>query len=222
MEFEELKQGELGRTFDLGPLRSCCKAIYGGVAWPGKREGFGVVIAMNHVYAPGAYEVCLLDEFESFDLRELVRQCGTRDFKYMPDKWIGDWQHGAANRFISELNESRQRREHRVFSPIEPWELLEMRPLYPYILGEVKRFLTPDRRQLFLPDDSNAFAYLGGIQPDEVAELELGAYPAIEALAFAVVEMLRDEKDVIVPEPIRSPYDNNILTRGLRRGRRKH
>jgi hypothetical protein len=37
--------------------------------------------------------------------------------------------------------------------------------------------------------DSRVRDYLGQIGPDEETELELGEYPAIEALAFAVLEM---------------------------------
>ncbi len=37
--------------------------------------------------------------------------------------------------------------------------------------------------------DSKTKDYLGEIEPSEVVTLELGDYPAIEALAFAVIEM---------------------------------
>lgn len=39
--------------------------------------------------------------------------------------------------------------------------------------------------------DSKTKNYFGEIEPNEVVTLELGDYPAIEALAFAVIEMRR-------------------------------
>jgi len=189
--WEEVKKAELGQSFDIGELKHCCKAVYGGVSWPGKRPGFAVVVAMNHAPSSDTHEICLLAESESMSLREVVRQCGVLDFKYEPKTWIGDGKYGAATRFIDEINENRRERKQRIFSPYEPFELLEMKPLYPYILDEIKRLLAQDRRQLFLPGDSKIPNYLSEIEPGEIAELELGAYPAIEALAFAVVELER-------------------------------
>jgi hypothetical protein len=66
--------------------------------------------------------------------------------------------------------------------------LLDMNHLYQHILSKLKSLLDKDRRQLFLKD-SAVVNYLGSIEPTDVVDLELGDYPAIEALAFAVVEM---------------------------------
>ena len=55
-------------------------------------------------YHMGNHDVYLLDEFESFDMRQLVRQCGVLDFKYAPDRWVGDYHNDAASLFIDEMN----------------------------------------------------------------------------------------------------------------------
>jgi len=221
--WEDLKNATLGQTFDIRGLEYCCRAVYASVVWPGKREGGAVVVAMNHAPPLARNEVCLLAEVESFSVRDLVRHCGALDSKYSPKIWIGDGQYGPANRFTQEMNENLVKRGRQPFSPIEPFELLEMKPLYPYILDEIKRLLAPDRRQLFLPDESKILSYLSGIESEDITELELGAYPLIEALAFAVIEMMRDEKDVKVVDPNHKPWDNNTLTRGFKIGnRRRH
>ncbi len=211
MLWEDLKEAKLGQTFDLGKLQSCCRAIYIGSSWPGKRPGFVVALAS------GIDEICLLDELESWSLRELVMQCGVFDLKYEPKRWVCDWENKAAARFIDEMSVGRERREHEMFGPTEPFELLEMKPLYPYILDEIERLLTPDRRQLFLPDNSKILSYLSEIKPGDIGELELGAYPAIEALAFAVLEMRQDERDVIVQNPNHSCWNDNLFKRGRQR-----
>ena len=133
----------------------------------------------------------MLDEYESFSARELVRQCGVLDFKYMPKRWVGDREYGAAIPFIDEMNDDRHKREQELFSFSRPFELLEMNPLYPYILDEIKRLIRQDHRRLFLPENSKVLSYLSNVVSDEIYEYEIGDYPAVEALAFAVIEILR-------------------------------
>ena len=66
--------------------------------------------------------------------------------------------------------------------------MLSMERPYSYIIPQIKDLIREDRRQLYLKD-SKIINYLGGIQAAEIADLELGDFPAIEALAFAVIEM---------------------------------
>jgi len=190
LTWEEVEKAELGRTFDIKALNRCCKAIYGGVSWPGKRPGFAVVVAMNNIRHIDNHDVCLLDEFESFDIRELVRQCSVLDFKYLPSQWIGDWENDAAWPFIQEMNNGLQaeNRTHRRQLSLGWTPMFDMEQFYPYILAEIRRLLASDHRQLFLKD-SKIRGYLSEIHGDEIADLERGVYPAIEALAYAVIEM---------------------------------
>jgi len=51
---------------------------------------------------------------------------------------------------------------------------------------------------LFLKD-SKTKNYLGEIEPSEVVTLELGDYPAVEALAFAVIEMRKYGRQINLP-----------------------
>jgi hypothetical protein len=214
-KWDALKQTDLGEELaieDMKDLKRESRAIYGGVSWPAKRPGFAVVLAMHPEKRFDNYEVCLLDEFESFDMRELVRQCGVLDFKYRPKMWIGDNKNGAADIFIRQMNDERQRsddrRKRRQFS-VSRTPTLETEPLYGYILPELKDLLKEQRRQLFLRN-SKILDYLSTIEQGEVAALEPGDYPAIEALAFAVLEMrsLDDDDDGFsMPDHYGQTYD---------------
>ena len=188
IQFEDLKKAKLGLTFEKHDLANsyCCKGVYGAVAFPGKRPGYAVVVAMDPAERFGSHDVCLLAEFESFRMRDLVRQCGALDFKYSPKSWIGDWKNDAGSRFIQEMN-FEQEKQRRQFS-LTSTPMLEMEHLYQYALDELKRLLDKDRRQLFLKT-SKILNYLSEIEESETAALELGDYPAIEAIAFAVIEM---------------------------------
>jgi len=205
LEWKDVKEAELGQTFEIKELKNCCKAVYGGVSFPGRRPGFAVVVAMNHARHFESHDVVLLDEVESFDIRELVRQCVVLDFKYAPNEWIGDWKNDAASPFIQEMNDERTKGHQREFSLIST-PLLEMEQLYPYILAEIKRLLT-DPKQLYLKE-SKVANYLSGIEPGEVVDLQQGDFPAVEALAFGVLEIRQHEDfdNSPGPKPV-DPWD---------------
>ena len=188
LQFDDLKEAELGFVPDnRWDVNRASRAIYGGVSWPGKHPGFAVVVAMDKHRRLKSYDVCLLAEYESVDVRDLVRQAGgVLDYTYEPTRWIGDWKNDAADKFIRELNKERTEQETKFSPTLTP--MLEMENLYPFMLNELKKLLDKDRRQLFLKD-SKILNYMR-IDPDEdISALKLGDYPAIEALCFAVFSM---------------------------------
>lgn len=173
-------------------LSNQCKVIYGGVAWPGKQPGFAVIVAMVYEQHLDSHDIYLLEEYESFDTRELVRQCGAMDTRYKPAMRIGDNRNNAADRLINEMADelkspTKSMVTRRSFY-VCPTTMTEMNQLYAYMLPKLKRLLEPERRVLFLKD-SKVLTYLIAIEESEIADLQFGAYPAIEALAFAVIEM---------------------------------
>jgi hypothetical protein len=183
---QDIKTGSLNYPYTSTDLLNGCKVIYGGVAWPGKRPGFAVIVAMAWEKHFDSHDIYLLEEYESFDTRELVRQCGVMDARYKPAMWIGDNRNDAADRLIREIADELQspatstvlRRSFYVC----PTLMTEMSQLYAYILPHLKRLLDPERRVLFLKD-SKVLSYLASIEETEVADLEFGEHPAIEALA---------------------------------------
>jgi len=198
-EWQNIRVSELGHTFADWQLEYQCKSIFGGVSVPGSNPGFAVVIAMGKEERFAGHDMCLLDEFESFDLRELIQKCRAFDLKYAPKMWIGDDKNSAADRFITEMNTSSKGR-----FGLTSTAMLDMEDLYSYIIPQIKDLIREDRRRLYLKD-SKVVNYLGGIQAGEIAELEPGDYPAIEALAFAAIEMRdRDGKGLMTKEQWRA------------------
>jgi len=196
LQYNDLKEAELGYTHKIRwEVNKACKAIFGGVSWPGKRPGYAVVVAMDLHRRFDSYEVCVLAEYESPSIRELVRQCDVLDYTYEPKKWIGDWKNDAADKFIRELNSEKTKQEHKFSVNLTP--MLEMENLYPYMLDELKRLLDVKRRMLYLKD-AKVINYLSEIGPDiDIPSLNLGEYPAIEATCFAVLSMLIEQKNLI-------------------------
>lgn len=191
----DIKTSELGTDYLGYELRNQAKAIYGAVAMPGRNPGFAVVVAMDFEDHFESHDIYLLDEFESFDLRELIHRCGVLDYKYRPSIWIGDALNESADKFIYEMNTENRLRilkdnpqaRVRNFGLVTTL-MLEMDQLYSYVLPELRILLKEEGRMLFLKDSLTA-VYLSGIEPSGIAELHQGEYPAIEALAFAVLEM---------------------------------
>jgi len=219
---QDIKTTKLNYPLSDLELTNQCKVVYGGVAWPGKQPGFAVIIAMMYEKHLDSHDIYLLEEYESFDTRELVRQCGAMDARYKPAMWIGDNRNNAADKLINEmaselqspatpvLPKSRQRpwvarRSFCVF----PTMMTEMNQLYSYMLPHLKRLLDPGRRVLYLKD-SKVLSYLSAIEESGIADLKFGAYPAIEALAFAVIEM-RSHYPAGRPEEENSGDDENDL-----------
>ena len=196
LQYNDLKEADLGYTHEVRwEMNKCCKAIFGGVSWPGKRPGYAVVVAMDLHRRFDSYEVCVLAEYESPSVRELVRQCDILDYTYEPKKWIGDWKNDAADKFIRELNSEKTKQVPKFRVNLTP--MLEMENLYPYMLDELKRLLRKDKRMLYLKD-AKVVNYLSEIGPDiDIPSLKLGEYPAIEATCFAVLSMLIEQKNLI-------------------------
>jgi hypothetical protein len=188
LTFDGLKKAKLGFVPEnRWDANKASKAVFGGVSWPGKRPGFAVVVAMDKHRRFESYDVCLLAEYESSSVRQLVRQSGgVLDYQYEPIQWVGDWKNDAADKFIREMNAERTKQETK-FSPILT-PILEMEWPYPFMLDELKRLLAEKRRALFLKD-SAIINYLSEIAFEDIADLKLGDYPAIEALCFAVFSM---------------------------------
>jgi hypothetical protein len=190
----KLETAELGHQFTHREMTDQCLAVWGGVAWPGKRPGFAVVIGMDHKPHFDSHDIFLLDEYESFDMRQLIRQCGVLNIKYLPHRWIGDYKNDAASRFVEEMNREYEQKNRNGYTKhmerfdLNPTLMLEMESLYAFILLQIKDLLAPERRMLFLKG-SKIVNYLSVIEESEIAELEPGEYPAIEALAFAVIEL---------------------------------
>ncbi len=187
LTWEQLKKAKLGQSFELEDLKNCCMRTCGGIAFPNKRPGFVVVVGMRYDNT-----LCLFDECESYDTREIVQQSGLLDSKYEPDIWVGDTENACAAEFINEMNKEEGRAGRRFDLSGIDVSLRDMETLYPYILGKLKELRDPKCRRLELKD-SNILSYMGSIEQSEVASLERGDYPALEVLIYAVFELLQNQ-----------------------------
>jgi hypothetical protein len=173
--------------------------IAGGVSYPGKRPGFAIIAGLRTIDRGEHCEVYVLDEFESVDLRKLLHWCHATGSRYNiardPDqffRWAGDGKRAAAGRIVGEIDDENSRQPHRDTLSICGSTLLDSGvKFYAYIPSIIK-----DRREQSHPSlftrGSPVEKYLNSIQSDHPADLRLGDYPAMEALAF-VDTLLRQQ-----------------------------
>jgi hypothetical protein len=184
-----IETAPLGHTFTDRELETQCRIIVGGIAWPGKRPGYGVILARDaREFWPGGHLI-LLDEVESWDLGDLIRRCLALGIKHKPRHWYGDHQNAAAGRFLLNHRTTGQLKDFHIL----PSSVLDMPQAYPYMLATLKGLLHEDSRRLFLKG-SKILADLGAIVPEDVPFMQIGEYPAIEALSFAVAELADDAR----------------------------
>ena len=135
------------------------------------------------------------------------------DFKPYPYRWFGNNKNDAACKFLYEMNRKNRERLSLGGSPI-----LDMKNLYQLMLDKLGEFLRTDEKWRFLKE-SKVKNYLSSIESSEISGMELGEYPAIEAVAMAAIELQNTAariRRLCNQGPPKSPYDNNLLTRGLK------
>lgn len=177
------------------------KKIFGAVAWPGKRAGFAVIIGQRAEWSGACV---LLDETEAADIRQLVRACGGLDYFYRPDGWYGDSENRAACEFIREMNQE-NRQQHNIGRTdfvLRRSRILDIKNVFDFVYPTLKKMLAKGSLTL---KDSKLTEYMLQVQASDLPAIDFGDYPAVEALAFAVLELERNRDSK--PKPTHA--DNN-------------
>ena len=189
--YEEIRRNDpqytpLGYTFSPEKMDYWIKTVFGAVAFPGKNPGFIAVAGMSkRPEIAGKHVIYLLDEYESYDMRRLIRQVGVLNQKYKPYRWVGDSRNTAVDRFRREMNE-----ENSTKVSFHSSTLFDIEFPYEYILPTIRYMINQDSRLLHLKE-SLSLGYMASIKPDEIRDMPWGEYPAIEAVGMVAIE-LRD------------------------------
>jgi hypothetical protein len=195
-------------SFEIHDLDRCCRKVIGALGSPGERPGFAVMLGVSRKKCPEGHHICLLDECESPNTRELVWQCGRLNSKWKPGLFVGDTENGSIEEFIYQMNKDNER-PGRGFVLSETLVLTDMKPPhYPYMLGTLRQLRDSKHRRLELKE-SRILSYMSVIESSEEAKLQLGDFPAIEALMFGVIELLHVVANLSArpyPERTGEPY----------------
>lgn len=169
------------------------KRIYGGLSMPGRRPGFCCIVGETCALNPvGERELVLLDEGERWDSKELIELASGFDFRYMPERWYGDGKDLVSRAIIRAMNISLEgNKGERSFTINHSLVLNNPKPIQ-YIFPILKVRLEGVGKKLF-PANSLIGNYMRQIPDEEVVALDVGDYPAIESLAFCVLELTRPQ-----------------------------
>lgn len=191
MEREELRTLPLDHPWTPEALRENFAAVMGGVAYPGRRPGHAVIAGLCPPRDKDDFEAHVLAEAESRDLGDLLRACRALGRQYRlagtlrhePFRWIGDGKHVGANEILWRLNKEAERGAAPL--SIETTTLIDGPQPYLAMFATLSEYVKPDRKRLYLHGSRAALA-MNEVPPDEVADVRLGDYPAVEALAYVV------------------------------------
>ncbi|MEE9365903.1 MAG: hypothetical protein V3W44_04365 [Dehalococcoidales bacterium] len=206
----DIKTTEIGRTFSYMELIQATDAVWGGVAWPGpEKQGCVVVLGAGKVRYDDGWQLSVLDEYHSFDVREMVRNILAMDLKYWLTRprvdqsgspcgrWIGDETHDAADTFLAESTYERAPGDRGQLRPrtlrLTSTALIEMDHLYDLLMPKIKAWHSKGHELLYLKKGWVALC-LNEFTQENVERQEapsVGSWPAVEALGYAAVEMQR-------------------------------
>jgi len=162
------------------------RKIYGALAAPGKGRGFAVIVGKER---HAAERIVLLDEVEDCDLRKLVRDCGAFEYFYAPEVFFGDTDNPTLMEFIREMNKDTEAPGDKPFVLRRTKLLDKKKDLFSYILPMLRNLI--ERGHLILKPGM-VKTYLSQPQEADLATLEQGDFPSVEALSFAVLEIDQD------------------------------
>jgi hypothetical protein len=174
--------------------------IFGGIAWPGLRPGFGVILGelKNIDENTGERMIHVLSEFESGDIPSLLKTAAAHDSYYFPDKWFGDPGQLAARSFIRALNDEltsrpnineRQKPLNISYAPFVGDE-----SVFELYLTTIHNCLRPDAKILHFGRESVLPGYLMELTHEKVFKGTARDYPAVFALGAALVALTQKRK----------------------------
>lgn len=188
MDIAKARTTPLGYGWDPMDLEETYSFTFGAIAWPGKDQGFGLVIGViQDRRRHDRREYHILAECESWNTRNLLLKCLDLQRRYRPERWTTSRADAAADEFTHEIRNKypdayNLRHSPALFATEHPGE----NP-YSFLIPKIEEFVAKDNKWLYLKDSKIA-ALLPTIRPDEIATLASGTYPAIEALGFSIIE----------------------------------
>ncbi len=177
--------------------------IFGGVAWPAVRPGFIVIVGEHkQEHVAGLPQLVVLDEAVEARLWHVVEKAAALRMYYHPESIYTDTGHVAALQFIAERQGQGLWVEHSLLCAMEG-------PLG-YALPVLKRLL--DLGRLGVPKTSLLQGELMTAPVHEdLAKLRLSDYPALAALAFAVLGLESTRRDATDRRPDEVERPGRIL-----------
>ena len=167
-------------------------AIVGGIAWPGEKSGFGVVVGIERFPAVGTktYHHYLLSETEDNDIDKLISSCSKLAEYYEITYFFGRRDDSSIN-YLSIWNQDAKKRDVSEFDVTS--NQYSDNGLIGYNINVLKNRLCAENKTLHLLNESKLKGYLLDIPPNMVSTATDTQFPAIAALGYAVAALTEYE-----------------------------
>lgn len=164
--------------------------IMGGLAWPGKRSGFALIMGEQFkehpAYSTPVYRI--LREMEADNIPSLLDQVADAHSYFKAETWLGDTEYEAGRKLLRELNEDLEKnRLPGIGFTKAPF--VSSPTGFVYLYSTIKKVLDAGHKRLFLSDAKRLTSYLLEPRSDQIEEIQKGEYPAIEALGYVIAYM---------------------------------
>jgi hypothetical protein len=166
------------------------RRIAGGLAWPGTKPGFAVIIGEDrkHDLDVNAHHLRLLAEVEEANIERLLDWCAGHQINAPEIYWIwyGDTTNKPLMTWIHRLNgkyRSQGRQQHLALAPA-PY--IDSPKRFGFHINILRECLERRRKTLHLGEQSKLPSYLVQLATEEVVKAIAEDYPAIAALGYAV------------------------------------
>jgi len=176
--------------------------IVGGLAWPGKRSGFALIVG-EHFKGHPAYSTPIyriLSEMEADNIPSLLDQVADAHAFFKAETWLADTEYGAGRRLTRELNEELEKNRKPEIELVKA-PFVSSPTGFVYLFSTIKKILDPEHKRLFLGEGSRLSTYLLEPHSGQIGDIQKGEYPAIEALGYVVAYMENNPFQLVPDSP---------------------
>ncbi len=157
--------------------------IWGGLAWPGEKPGFAVVLAEELSMDP-APRLFTLVEIEEENIERLITRCIELTSEFSVKEWYGRTTDNAINAYLQEYNSKAIDRHRSTFDIMDaPYSNKGQIHYHVNILLEKLR---PTNTRLFLHKESRLDSFLNELPAGKISTAKDTDYLAIAALGYVV------------------------------------
>ena len=159
---------------------------WGGVAWPGDKPGFAVIIGETYDKGPGGHYKHVLAEVETFHSNELVSDCVKLRQEFRVDSFWG--RNTEADTDYVALSNKHAYENGLPYFDVQTAPGPEDEFLV-YQINILRDCLASERKSLFMFDESVLPGYLLEL-PQSVHKITNVQYPAIAALGYVITALV--------------------------------
>lgn len=165
------------------------RRIVGGIAWPGEKAGFIVVVAEDYHKDPTlkARHFRLLDEHENDNVQSLIKKLYDFQNIYNVQNWFGDSNNAMMVKFISKFNQALGQRKKGIY--ISEASFVDDAHNFKYYAPQIKKLIGKSTKVLHFGNNSQIPGRLSSLTAVDVDKTKITKYPAIAALGYAIAEL---------------------------------